>query len=118
MRKILLILLIIVLAFLLQQFLPFWGLALGGFLAGIILPAKTGPGSFVAGFFAGLFLWAGMAYFQQAGDAGALADHVSGLMGAGSKWTLLAVTALLGGVLGGMSCMSGYFLRSLVSPSS
>ncbi|OUJ71661.1 hypothetical protein [Hymenobacter crusticola] len=107
----LLFLLILVLAAIAQLFLPWWIVAPISFLLAAGL-GRTGGRSFWAGF-AGVGLgWAVAAAWLTSGNNGLLAHRVAQLLPlGGSSWALVLLTAVVGGLLGGMAALAGCWFR-------
>jgi hypothetical protein len=103
--------LILVLAFLAQLFLPWWVIAplCFGLAAGL---GSTGGRAFGAGF-AGIGLgWLLTAAWLNVKSAGILSHRVAQLLPlGGSSWALVLVTALLGGLVGGVAALAGCWAR-------
>ncbi len=106
------LLIILVLGFIAQLFLPWWIIAVVCFLAGFtfIDEAKYG---FLVGFFGVFFLWAGVAIFKSYGNDFILLQRMGELLGLSSKWLVLLATSVLGGLIGMLSTLSGYFLQTI-----
>jgi hypothetical protein len=112
-----LFLLILILALLAQFFLPWWiiaplcfGLALG--------VGAPGSRAFVAGF-AGIGLgWLLVAAWLNVRSAGILSHRVAQLLPlGGSGWALVVVTALVGGLVGGVAALAGGWARQAIARS-
>jgi hypothetical protein len=108
--------LILVLAFLAQLFLPWWVIAPLCFALAAAL-GSTGGRAFGAGF-AGIGLgWLLMAAWLNFKSASILSHRVAQLLPLGGQgWVLVLVTAVLGGLVGGMAALSGCWVRQAVSP--
>jgi len=107
----LLFLLILIITALAQLFLPWWIVAPVAFLLAAGL-GRTGGRSFLAGF-AGVGLgWAVVAAWRNVGNDGLLAHRVAQLLPlGGSSWALVLVTAIVGGLVGGVAALAGCWLR-------
>lgn len=110
----LLFLLILVLAAAAQLVLPWWIVAPISFLLAAGL-GRTGGRSFLAGF-AGVGLgWAVAAAWLTVGNNGLLAHRVAQLLPlGGSSWALVLLTAIVGGLVGGLAALAGCWLRQAV----
>jgi hypothetical protein len=108
--------LILVLAFLAQLFLPWWTIAPLCFALAAAL-GSTGGRAFGAGF-AGIALgWLFMAGWLNFKSANILSHRVAQLLPLGGQgWALVLVTAVLGGLVGGMAALAGCWVRQAVSP--
>lgn len=130
MRLLLRFLLILLLSWLAQSFLPFWTAAIVAFAVGLLLSQKRKrrlygkstppPRAFLAGFFALFFLWGVTAF---------LLDHANGSLLSLDIFTLIfqseealpypslvmvALSAFIGGLIGGFSAMSGNLLGEAI----
>ena len=134
MRFLLRILLIVAISYLAQLVLPFWIIVIVAFLVSFFLarPKKKHPGygrkrkrqspafSFLAGFIAIALLWGGMAYFIDQANASVLSEkmasllRVKGLIPLSSSMLMIGLTALIGGLLGGLGSLSGNLLGIIV----
>ena len=115
--------LILILSYPLGFLVPWWGTALVAFVVGAILSerrkrrvfAKKQPParSFLAGFLAIFLLWGGIAYYYNLQNANFLAEKVSQLFTQSppipGPYLLILLTALIGGILGGLSALTGNF---------
>jgi hypothetical protein len=101
---------IIILSFLLQTFLPWWVIVVISFAAcGMI--GKTGKISFWQPFFAIVVLWCAMALYQSFPNQHILATRVAQMFGLGVWPAIVAVTAIIGGLAAGISGICGYQFR-------
>lgn len=106
------VILIALLAFLVQLFLPWWSLAIVAFFVGILIHQRAGM-AFLSGFTALFLLWGGIALFINIQNQGLLAEKVALLLPlGGSPALLILVTALVGALVAGMASLSGNYLRS------
>jgi hypothetical protein len=99
------------LVFIFNAVLPWWCVALAALIAGAAVPLKSWL-SFFAGF-AGIFLlWAVLAFWLDKENAGVLSAKMAQVLPFNGNTTLLMLaTALVGGLLGGLSALTGSFLR-------
>ncbi|WP_210462288.1 hypothetical protein [Rufibacter roseolus] len=107
-----LFLLILLLSLVAQFFLPWWSLALVCF-AVAFWKARYGGQAFLAGFGAIGLTWLGAALFWHVVTDGLLSHRVAAMLTVNSPWILLVVTVVIGGVVGGLSSLSGYLVRRL-----
>ncbi|WP_324673207.1 hypothetical protein [Hymenobacter sp. GOD-10R] len=114
----LLFLLILAITALAQLFLPWWIVAPIAFLLAARL-GRTGGRSFLAGF-AGVGLgWAVVAAWRNVGNDGLLAHRVAQLLPlGGSSWALVLVTAIVGGLVGGVAALAGCWLRQALQTTA
>jgi len=106
----LLFFLILGISFLLQLFLPWWIIAPVAF--GLALWKGTSAGkSFLAGFAALFVLWATAALVIHLRNEGILAAKIAGLFSLPFPGLLIPVAALIGGMVGGLAALSGFYWR-------
>lgn len=111
MRFVILLVAIASASFLAQQVLPWWSVIIVAGVAGAALNAG-GRVSFWAGFLGVALLWGGFAAYQDALNEGILSARMGELMGGASGKTLILMTALFGGLFGGLSAWTGNMARS------
>jgi hypothetical protein len=105
-------LLIALLSFLLQFFLPWWIIAVVAF--GVALwKASSGGNAFLSGFLAIVLVWTVMAGFIHIHTEGILSNKIAALFYLPSPLLLIIITAFIGGLVGGMAALSGFFVRKL-----
>jgi hypothetical protein len=109
MKSIIQLLVIALLGWLLTLFLPWWGIAVAGFTGGYLVKSKA---NFLSGFIAIALLWALHAWVIDGNAAAPLTEKVAALLMVKSKPALFAVTAVLGGLVGGLAALSGALLKS------
>jgi hypothetical protein len=130
MRFLLKLILIAALAFLLQLFLPWWSVAISAFLVAFALREKpvrrklfdsrkqSYSLSFLAGFLAIFLLWGISAYITDIQNASILSGKVIAIIRQesepGNGILLVWITALTGGLTGGLAAMSGGLLGRAV----
>ncbi|WP_143164155.1 hypothetical protein [Hymenobacter daecheongensis] len=87
------------------------------FVAGAAL-GRTGGQAFLAGF-AGIGMgWLGLAAWQQLHGAARLSHRVAQLLPlGGAGWALVVVTAVVGGLVGGVAALAGCWLRQALVPA-
>lgn len=94
----------VIAGFLFEQFLPWWSVALAAALSGFFIRA---PYSFLCGFLAIAMLWLAKAWVIDNQSAQPLVSQVATLLMMQSKWMLIAVTGMTGGLAGGLGAWSG-----------
>lgn len=96
-----------ILAFVLELMLPWWSIALAGFVGGMAFNSRA---NFLAGFLGIGILWLVYALLMDATSAAPLADRISKVLLI-NKALLILVTTLIGGLVGGFAAMAGSALR-------
>jgi hypothetical protein len=108
--RLLLFLLIALLSFILQLFLPWWIIAVVAFAAAL-WKAVSGSSAFWSGFLAVAVVWLLMAIFTHIRTDGILTSRIAALFNLPASFLLILITAIIGGLVGGMAALSGYFVR-------
>jgi hypothetical protein len=101
------------LSFIAGIYVPLWWFfAVIALLVALLIHQKAGK-AFFAGF-SGLFvLWGVLAFWIDSGNDGVLSTKIASLLPlGGSKWMLIFVTAVMGGLVAGLAALSGSYLRS------
>ncbi len=98
-------------AYLYSSIVPWWGFAIGAFLAGVLVPQKASL-SWLSGF-TGLFCcWAVLAWYMSGQNNDIMAIKMAQVLPLkGSSLLLILVTALVGAIVGGFASLSGAYLR-------
>lgn len=94
------------------QFLPWWSAVLVCFIAGAILN-MNGWKSFLCGLLAIFLLWGLSAGWDFHHGSYIIANRMGTLLGGVSGVALMFVTALIGGLLGGLGSMTGGYFRKI-----
>lgn len=103
------IIIIAVAAFALQQFLPWWTIAIAAFAVGYFVKQKSGM-AFLSGFLAVFLLWLVWAFVLSSVNEHILAGKIAVLMEkltGGSTVVLFILTGLLGGLVSGFAALTG-----------
>jgi hypothetical protein len=101
---------ILILSIAIANFLPWWAAAIIAFLAALYF-GKTAGQAFVSGFL-GLFVaWMVLALVKSIPNNNVLATRVSQLFHLPNWILLLIVTALIGGLVGGMAALTGVLVK-------
>ncbi len=109
-----LFLIILILSFAAAYFLPWWAVAIAAFLAALFI-GKTMKESFWSGFGGVFIVWTSLALFKSIPNDQILVKRVAQLFHL-PHWTLLLlVTAIIGGLVGGLSAISGFLAKKAVS---
>ena len=108
-----LFLIILILSFIASYFLPWWIVALIAFLAALFL-GKTSGRSFWSGFGGVFIVWVVLALLKSIPNDNMLASRVIQLFPLPHSWILLLfIIALIGGLVGGMSALSGLLVKKV-----
>lgn len=105
---------ILILSFASGYFLPWWVVAIAAFIPALFI-GKTPARSFFSGFAAVFIVWTILALFKTVPNDNILAKRMAGLFHLPNWILLLIVTALIGGIVGGMSALSGVLLKRAFS---
>lgn len=100
------LLVFLVLSYLLQLFLPWYSLAFAGIAAGYFSGGKPTQG-LVLYFLAGALLWGLVAFIKDSSSSSMLSARIGILFGNQSPGALLGLTALIGGITGGLGGWCG-----------
>ena len=107
-----LFLIILILSFAGSYFLPWWAAAIIAFLSAWFL-GKTSGWAFWSGF-GGLFIaWLALALLKSIPNDNILAKRVSHLFHLPNWVFILVITALIGGLVGGMAALSGLLVKKV-----
>ena len=110
-----LFLIILVLSFISSYILPWWVAAPIAFLAALFV-GKTSGKAFLSGFGAIFALWTILALMKSIPNDNVLASRVIQLFPLPHQWILLLlITALIGGMVGGMAALSGVLAKKAFS---
>ena len=112
MTFILKLLLIAALCYLAQLFLPWWIIAVCAFGVNLFLPTK-GFNAFLSGFLGVGLLWLIYAGLIDQRTDSLLTEKVAEIMQFNNAYLLVALTGLVGGLVGGMAALTGSLLRNL-----
>lgn len=105
-----LFLVILILSFASGYFLPWWVVAIAAFLAAFFM-GKTSGQSFWSGFGAVFIVWTVLALFKSIPNDHILAKRVAQLFQLPNWILILLITAIIGGLVGGMSALSGVLVK-------
>lgn len=93
--------------------LPWWSLALMAALVAWFI-ARNAWSAFFAGFLGGFLLWFVAAWMADQSNDGILSAKVGQLFLGMKGWQLLAVTGILGGLVGAMGALSGIWAKEMI----
>ena len=91
---------------------PWWFVVIATGLVAAGVGFKTGK-SFLVGFLGIAILWGAYAGYLNWGNEGILANRMSHLLSFDNAWLMVGLTALLGGLLGGLAGITGSMGRQL-----
>ena len=97
-------------------FAPWWSLAVVSLVFGLAWRSVAPGLAFWPGLTVGAVVFAIGAVFSGAG-ASSLPDMLAALFGLGGRWALFAVVALIGGLVAGLSMMTGAYASATVLPA-
>lgn len=104
---------IIILAFIMGLFFEWWTVAIAAFIGGTISGKSSGE-TFAKGMAAVISLWLLMVLYHHFSNEGILSSKIAQILPVGGNVGLLiAVTVLIGGLVGGWGAMSGFLVRNL-----
>jgi hypothetical protein len=92
-------------------YLPWWSIAVVGFIVAASIPQKP-LNAFLAGFIALLLLWGSLSWYISSNNNHLLAHKVSMIiLKTDSPFLLISATAIIGALVGGLGALSGSYLR-------
>ena len=97
----------IIIGFILELFLPWWTIAIASFAVAYLVDTKS-LASFFAGFLGIAILWVGMALYIDQSTHSILTEKVNRLL----PLNAFLLTGLIGGLVGGLSALTGSLVRS------
>ena len=95
-----------------ELFFPWWIVAVCAFVINLFLPTK-GFNAFLSGFLGVGLLWLLFAWLIDADTSSLLTDKIAEQFGLTNSSLLVALTGLVGGIVGGFAAMSGSLFRNL-----
>jgi hypothetical protein len=101
------LIIIALLAFVFELFLPWWSVAFAATLGGYFLNSKI---NFLAGFLGVALLWISYAFMISSNATAPLADRVAAILFV-NKTLLIIITGIIGGLVGGFAAMAGGALK-------
>lgn len=107
-------LIIFIVTAILQVFTPWWTIALIPFLVMIWRP-ETSINAFITGFFAIALLWFCYGLYSHMSTDGIMSNRIAEIFSLPNGILLLIITTIVGGIVGGVSGLSGYFVRKNIS---
>ena len=108
-------LLIIGIGYLIQSYFPWWTVVILAVIIGFIIKPTNGFWGYITGFVAVALLWGMYAGYLDAQNAHILSTKMGNLFGALSSFSMILLTSLIGGIIGGLGTLTGYFGKNLIS---
>ena len=110
-------LLVALLAFGLGLYLPWWTVAVAAALVALVLELRPAQ-AFLTGLAGAMILWGTLAFLRSGANEHILAHRMSQfILQKDSPNLLILVTALIGGLTGGMGALTGSLFRRWIRPS-
>ena len=106
---------LVLMAVLLHQFLPWYAIAIAGLLFGAFAPIISSGKAFAYGLLAGAIVWGFYSGFLNYNNDSILATRIGNLFGGLTAWSMVVITALVGGIYGGLGSITGFWGRQLFS---
>ena len=97
-----------------QSMLPWWSIVFVAGFAGALFE-KSSFKSFLMGFFGVLLLWSLYALIINSGNEGILAHRMGQLFNGLGGSTMILITGIIGGFVGGFGAMTGTLGRKLLA---
>lgn len=114
MKFIVSLILIALLSFACSLYFPWWNIAVVSFAVPLVIWQKPYL-DFIAAFAALFLLWGGLAWFISSSNNHLLAQKIAVIViNKNSALTLIAITALAGALVAGLSALTGSLLRSII----
>jgi hypothetical protein len=107
-----LFILIAVFSFLIQFFLPWWGMVAVALILGFLMGTRSVQ-SFLSGFFACGLVWLFMAFYIHFTRGDLMTNRIAELLSLHGTMILYAGVFFVAALAGGLSSLSGYFLREI-----
>lgn len=102
---------ILLFAFIMNIFLPWWSIAIPGLAFGYQF--KKGAWiSFGLGFLAVFLLWLGQALYIHFANDGILSTRIATMLGVGSPFLVILITGIIGGLVSGLATLTGSLFNS------
>ena len=98
-----------------QSMLPWWSIVFVAGFAGALFEKKSSLKSFLMGFFGVLLLWSIYAFIINSGNEGILATRMGQLFNNLGGGTMIIISGIIGGLVGGFGSMTGTLGRKLLA---
>jgi hypothetical protein len=105
------LLLIAIFSYLFSLFLPWWIIAVVGFMVGWLVPGGL-LSAFVSGFLGVAIVWVAYAWKLDTANESAFSSLILQIIPLGQPLVLIVVAGMIGGLVGAFSTLSGAMLRS------
>lgn len=115
MKNIVFILILIITAFFLQTIGPWWIAAVPALILGYYYDTFSPLKSFALGFLGIFLLWSLLSGITDINNQGILSGRIGAFFGGMNSISLIAITGLIGGILGGLSTATGRFLNKALA---
>lgn len=112
MKELIAFILLLILGIIAHLFLPWWSIAIVAFLVGLGFIESTSR-ALVIGFLAVFVLWGAKALISSYQNDFILVNRMAQLLPFKNGLLTILVTAVLGGIIGMLSTLSGYFLQTI-----
>ena len=106
------IILIALLVYFGELYLPWWSISIAAFLGGLFIKTK-GVHALFAGFLGVAIIWLWISVRIDIETQSILTNKIAQLANSDNKYLVIAATALLGGLVGGISAWTGHNFRKL-----
>ncbi len=111
MKFIISLLLTAIFAFALGLYLDWWSIAIAAFVVAVCIPQRPWK-ALLSGGLAIALLWGGYSFFLNKRNDGLLATKIASVLPlGGSRLFLILLTAIIGGLVGGLAALSGSYVR-------
>jgi hypothetical protein len=105
---------IVILGFIVQSFFAWWSIMLVAAIIGASIKLSHLQ-SYLVGFLGVFILWGAYAAFLNNANNGILAEKMGVLFGGFGVVQMVLITAILGGIIGGFSALTGKLGRNLLN---
>lgn len=99
-----------IIAVILQQFLPWWSIAIAGFVAGFLIDQSFRE-AFVNGFLGIFIFWTAVCVYVYIVNDGILATRLAQLMFMPHPLLIVIIPGIAGGLTAALASLSGRYLR-------
>lgn len=104
---------VVVTAFLLNLIFPWWCIAIPGLVFGYLF-GENSYSAFGWGFAALFFLWASQTLYIHIANDAILSSRIADMLGLEAPILLILITAFVGGLVSGLSSLTGCYLKMTV----